>query len=149
MPCYKSHWNVTQFLAPPQDASKPLSNRSISLQRQTRSALNPMGHPATDPVLGLPDPPGPKGAAPPRRNCRCWPPHEEASHLGRWVVKWIHLGLVQWPGGRATFFWEKLLRVVSSFSGILFATINTTHKLLRHGLHMHTLSLSNKKKHEA
>ena len=22
-------------------------------------------------------------------------------------IKWIHLGLVQWPGGRATFFWEK------------------------------------------
>ena len=128
-----------------QEASKRLSNRSISLQRQVPNpkCLEPPGPPGHR-CSGPPDPPGPPGAAPPRRNGRCGPPNEEASHLGRWAVKWIHLGLVQWRGGRATFFWEKVLRVVSSFSGILFAAINTTHKLIRHGLHMHTLSLSNK-----
>ena len=120
MPLAKGHTSLKDLKSVfCQDASKPLSNLSISLQRQAPNpkCLEPHGPPGHT-CPGPPDPPGPKGAAPPRRNCRCRPPNEEALNLGRWVGKWIHLGLVRWPGGRATFFWEKVLRVVSSFSGI-------------------------------
>ena len=140
------HCNVTQFLAPPQDASKPLSNRSISLQRQTRSALNPMGHPATDPVLGLRIRPGRKeplhhvGTAVAGRHMKR--PLTSVGGLyscGFGSVAWREGNLLLGEASSSCFFFQWWFLICK----------NTTHKLIRHGLHMHTLSLSNKNKHEA
>ena len=108
-----------------------------------------MGHPAIA-ALGLRIRPGRKeplhrvGMAVEGRQMKRTPTSVGGLLSGfSWV--WFS-GLV---GGQLSF-GRSFFKLLFSFSGgFLFATINTTHKIIRHGLHMHTLSLSNKNNHEA